>query len=348
MKSRSSAGPALAAGIMTAAALMMFRRTARQRYSFEGKSVVITGGSRGLGLELARLFANEGAHLTLLARTAETLERARGELEQMGARVLVISCDVRDQNDVEQAIATSIRRYGGIDVLINNAGIIQVGPYDRMQLHDFRDAMDTHAWGALHAIMAALPTMRQHRAGRIVNISSIGGKIGVPHLLPYTMSKFALSGLSQGLRSELARDGILLTSVYPGLMRTGSHINASFKGRNRSEFAWFSILAANPLFSINARRAARQIVEACRAGRPDLTITAKARWAAMANAVFPGLTAGILQMADYFLPHRGLESSAEEHKGFESTSRWSPSVLTRFADRASERNNETFQKGLAR
>jgi hypothetical protein len=129
-------------------------------------------------------------------------------------------------------------------------------------------------------------------------------------------------------------------------MRTGSHINASFKGRNRSEFAWFSVSAGAPLVSIDARRAARQIVDACRAGRAELTITTQARCAAMANAIFPGVVAKILQTANFFLPQSGLESPAEEHKGFESTSSWSPSVLTRFADKAAVRNNETFQRGL--
>jgi short-subunit dehydrogenase len=162
------------------------------------------------------------------------------------------------------------------------------------------------------------------------------------------MSKFALSGLSQGLRSELARDGILLTAVYPGLMRTGSHINASFKGRNRSEFAWFSLSAGMPVLSIDARRAARQIVRACRKGSPELTITPQARVASIANAVLPSVMAQALRAANSLLPDGGAESSSREHKGWESTSRWSPSLLTRFADNASVRNNEVFQRGQGR
>jgi NAD(P)-dependent dehydrogenase (short-subunit alcohol dehydrogenase family) len=336
------------AGIAAAAtAIAVLRAASRKRYSFEGKSVVITGGSRGLGLELARLFAREGAHLTLIARTPATLDRARIELEGSGARVIAIPCDVRDRKQVEAAIAETIRHFGVIDVLINNAGVIQVGPYDVMELQDYEQAMATHAWGPLYAIMAALPHMRRRRVGRIVNISSIGGKMGVPHLLPYVMSKFALAGLSQGLRSEVARDGILVTAVYPGLMRTGSHINASFKGRNRSEFAWFALSAGMPLLSIDSRRAARLIVRACRKGRADLTITPQARAAAVANAAFPNAVSRALQAANSLLPDGGAESSSRERKGWESTSRWSPSLLTRFADCASVRNNEVFQKEQA-
>jgi short-subunit dehydrogenase len=242
----------------------------------------------------------------------------------------------------------TIQQFGTIDVLVNNAGVIQVGPYDQMELADFEDAMATHAWGALYTTMAALPHMRRRHSGRIVNIVSIGGKLGVPHLLPYTMSKFALSGLSQALRSEVARDGIHLTAVYPGLMRTGSHINASFKGRNRSEFAWFSISAGTPLVSINADRAAYQIVRACRNGRAELIITPQARVAALANAVLPSIVSRALQTANALLPDPGRELFSEERKGWESTSRWSPSLLTRLADRASEKNNETFQREVGK
>src|SRR4051812_38145356 len=228
---RTSVGLITAAG--AAVGIAALRAALRTNYSFREKSVVITGGSRGLGLELARIFAREGARITLIARTVETIEKARGELQSMGASVLAIPCDIRDRGQVETAITEIVRHFGAIDVLVNDAGIIQVGPYDQMQLEDYENAMATHAWGPLYMIMAALPHMRSRGAGRIVNISSIGGKVAVPHLLPYTMSKFALTGLSQGLRAELAQDGIVVTTVCPGLMRTGSHINASFKGRNR-------------------------------------------------------------------------------------------------------------------
>ncbi len=319
----------------------------RRKYCFRDKSVVITGGSRGLGLELARQFASEGARITIIARTAETLEKARVELEKMGARVLAIPCDVRDRGQVEAAIAEVVQHFGSVDVLVNNAGIIQVGPYDRMQLDDYEDAISTHAWGPLYMIKAALPHMRRRGEGRIVNISSIGGKVAVPHLLPYTMSKFALTGLSQALSVELARDGILVTSVFPGLMRTGSHINASFKGRNRSEYAWFSISGALPPVSIDATRAAKKIVNACRNGRVDLTITPQASLMAIANAVLPSLVTRAMRIANALLPGPGAESPSEEHKGFESRSALSPSLLTRLSDKASDRNNETFHRRLA-
>src|SRR5262249_29078614 len=143
---------------------------------------------------------------------------------------------------------------------VNNAGIIQVGPMETMTLADYQEAMRVHYWGPLYTALAVLPQMKQRRAGRIVNITSIGGKVAVPHLLPYVGSKFALVGLSEGLRAELMKDGILVTTVVPGLMRTGSPRNAFFKGQNEAEYAWFKIGDSIPVLTTSAERAARRIV----------------------------------------------------------------------------------------
>jgi NAD(P)-dependent dehydrogenase (short-subunit alcohol dehydrogenase family) len=308
--------------------------------SFAGQSVVIVGGSRGLGLVLARQLAHEGARLALLARDREELERARADLRDQGADVTVISCDVRDRADVESAIASVVEQLGGIDVLINDAGVIQVGPFSHMAAEDFQDALATHFWGPFHAVAAVLPHMRRGGARRIVNISSIGGKIAVPHLLPYSASKFALTGLSEGLRAELAQEGIVVTTVCPGLMRTGSTYNALFKGKHRQEFAWFHVADALPGFSIDARRAARQILDACRHAEAELIITWPARLAVLFNALCPETTARILALTNRVLPGTSASGDAA-HTGWQSTSRWVPSKLTALADRATLENNET-------
>jgi len=181
--------------------------------------------------------------------------------------------------------------------------------------------------------------MRQRRSGRIVNISSIGGKIGVPHLLPYTISKFALSGLSQGLRAEIAQHGISITAVYPGLMRTGSHINASFKGRHRDEFAWFAIADSLPWISIDGRRAAAQIVDAARHGDAELVVSWPARLAVLASALAPAAVAMANGLANRLLPGRAVDGD-QSHSGWQSGSRWAPSVLTRSSERSAAENNE--------
>ena len=333
MKRSIVAGAVIGAGLLV-------RSAVRTRLTFQGKTVLITGGSRGLGLEIARLFAAEGANVCLVARTASSLERAQMELEQTGARILPLVCDIRLRHQVDETIQKATSHFGSIDVLVNNAGVIEVGPSNHMGLEDYQKAMDTHAWGSLYTMLAVLPHMKQQESGRIVNISSIGGKIGVPHLVPYCMSKFALAGLSEALGNELAQQNILVTTVFPGLMRTGSHANASFKGQHRSEFAWFSVAAASPALTISSGRAARQIVEACRLGKAEVVIAPQARVACIARNLLPGIFYKITRTTAAFLPKPGKESETASYSGWASWSRWSPSLLTRLADRMIPRNNE--------
>ncbi|UFS69181.1 SDR family oxidoreductase [Geomonas sp. RF6] len=324
-----------AAAVVTSA---MARRL--RRVSFAGASVVITGGSRGLGLELARLFADERAAVTLLARDAEALERARLDLERRGADVLALQCDVANPHEVQQAVDQIMRYRRRIDVLVNNAGIVQVAPMENLDLQDFRDAMDIYAWAPLYTVSAVAPLMRRQGGGRIVNISSIGGIVAVPHLLAYSVGKFALTGLSDGLRAELAKDGIRVTTVIPGLMRTGSHLHAFFKGQHRKEYAWFSISDAFPLFSSSSRTAARKILNACRYGDARLIISLPATLMHACNALFPGVYAGATELAARLLPAPDPAYGGVLHLGRESRSRFTPRILTSLADRAAERNNE--------
>jgi NAD(P)-dependent dehydrogenase (short-subunit alcohol dehydrogenase family) len=337
---------AVAVGAAAFGALLAARTWQRRgAYDFNGKSVLITGGSRGLGLIMARELALEGAKLTLIARNEEELDRAVRDLRhrQPGVDVTAVPADVRRRYDAERAIARTIEQHGRIDVLINNAGIIQVGPLDHMKLTDYEDAMNTHFWGPLYMIMAALPHMRGKSEGRIVNISSIGGKVAAPHLVPYSASKFAVAGLSEGLRAELARDNIVVTTVYPGLMRTGSPVNAMFKGKRPQEYAWFAISDSLPLASIDAGRAARQIIDACRYGRATLVITVQARLAAMAKEIAPELFADVMTFISEMLPPPSAAADGDIAKpGRESESKWAaPSApLTASTYKAAQENNE--------
>ncbi len=328
---------------LTAAGATALATRRRPLPGFRGASVLITGGSRGLGLEIARRFAAEGARLSLVARDAQELERARRELSGYGADVMVQTCDVRQREEATHAVASVVAARGCLDVLVNNAGVVQVGPWGNMTREDFDNAMAVHAWGPLHMMQAAIPAMQAQGGGRIVNISSIGGLVAVPHLLPYSMSKFALVGLSDGLRAELARDKIRVTTVAPGLMRTGSHVNAQFKGQHEKEYVWFAFSAASPLFATRADQAARRIVEACRRGQARLIITPQAKLLHIVNALFPGVTAAGQKLAARLLPKPAGGAGYQLWTGQQSRPRRMPEFLTRLGDQAALRNNETLQ-----
>jgi NAD(P)-dependent dehydrogenase (short-subunit alcohol dehydrogenase family) len=332
----------LTAGLAAAYVATRLSR-ARLGISFEDRVVVITGGSRGLGLVIARLLVDEGARVVLLARNLEELQRAHDDLESRGrGEVMAIRCDVRRRFDVRDAVEAILERWRGIDVLINDAGIIQVGPLDNMVHEDFENAMATHFWGPLHLILEIAPIMRHRRFGRIVNISSIGGRIAVPHLAPYSASKFALTGLSDAVRAELDPYGIRVTTVAPGLMRTGSPVNAHFKGQHDVEYSWFKIASSIPGLTIAAENAARKIVEACRYGDPALTITMPAKIAAAANAVAPAAVARAMMLVTRLLPASNGMAGNIVKLGIENEAktRWTPSIVTRLTDNAAVANNE--------
>lgn len=306
-----------------AACLFLAHRLTRRPYNLRGKVVLITGGSRGLGLLLAREVVRQGAKVAICGRNQAVLDGAADDLRRCGGQVLAIGCDVAVREDVERLIDAVFGHWQKIDVLINNAGTIQVGPVEVMTIGDYRSAMDTHYWGPLYAILGVLPSMRRNGGGRIVNIASIGGKISVPHLLPYSASKFALVGLSQGLCSELAREGIVVTTVCPGLMRIGSPRNALFKGRHRAEYTWFSLSDSIPGASMSAERAARQIIRACRHGHADLVLSLPAAVAARVHGLAPGFVARALGWVNRMLPGAG-GIGTRSARGFESQSRAFP------------------------
>jgi short-subunit dehydrogenase len=333
---------AFAAGALAIGAALIARglRAARA-YDFHGKSVLITG-ARGLALELARQLGREGARVTLAARDEGELTRAREDLAGRGVDAATMTCDIANREAAQQLVRDVVARAGGIDVLINNAGIIQVGPLAHMQRGDFEEAMAVHFWGPLHTMLEAIPDMKRRGGGRIVNISSIGGKIGVPHLAPYCASKFALTGLSESVRAELAANDVYVTNVCPGMMRTGSPFNAWFKGRHRDEFTWFIISDSIPGMSIHSSRAASQIIDACRHGDAELVITLPAKLAVIANALMPESVAMMMALANRFvLPEATGDSAGDRRRsGWQSMSGMAPSKLTTLTNRAAADNNQ--------
>jgi NAD(P)-dependent dehydrogenase (short-subunit alcohol dehydrogenase family) len=198
---------AFALGAAALAAEKIVKRTTA--LDLQGKRAVVTGGSRGLGFALAQELRAQGARVAICARGEEQLMRARAKL---GDDVVAIPCDVSDRAQVDAFIG----EVGPVDALVNNAGVIAVGPWQTQTIDDFRESMDIQFWGVVHTTLAVLPSMIDRGGGRIANVTSIGGKVSVPWLLPYNSAKFAAVGFSEGLRAELAGTGVKVTTVVPG------------------------------------------------------------------------------------------------------------------------------------
>lgn len=334
----------LAAGAAAGGALMIARAvlTRDREYDFRGKVVLITGGSRGLGLVLARQFAAEGARIAICARGSEELSAAENDIRSYGADVFAVRCDLAVREDVERMVADVISHFGQIDVLINNAGTIAVGPIESMKLEDYHYSMDTIFWAGVHTAYYVVPHMQERRTGRVVNIGSVGGKVGVPHLTTYSAAKFALTGWSRALRGELLKDGIVVTTISPGLMRTGSPRHAEFKGKNTAEYAWFKISDSLPVLSMSAEQAAHEIIEATRRGAVDVVLGMPAKVAVLFDQLFPEVSGDLTAVAGKLLPAMG-GVGTEKRRGADSESGVSESDLTRLTDDAARRNNEVLK-----
>ena len=311
-RTRWGARLALAAGFAYAGARLVGRLRAEK---LRGQVVVIAGGSRSLGLMLAREFADAGCRLVIGARDEHDLDEARRDLEARGAEVLAQRCDVGNRADIDLLVAEARERFGGIDILVNVAGLIQVGPAASMTLDNFRDAMAVNFWGPLQTMDAVVAEMQARGRGHIVNITSIGGVIPVPHLLPYVCAKAAAVALSEGLGAELRKDGIKVTTVIPGLMRTGSFPKAYFKGDAARELAWFRALSTSRFTAMSARRAARRIVAAVARGDAQLVLGVAAKFGRLTTVLVPGLVRRLFALGNRLLSSGERDGSKTEQPG---------------------------------
>ena len=303
----------LTAGALAGAAALTTRRAPDD---LRGEVAIVTGASRGLGLLLARELARQGCSLIICARDPAELGRAAVQLREDGAEVSSVACDVTDQDAPSRLVRAALDRYGRLDIVVSNAGIIQVGPVQAATPEHFETALDVMALAPARLALAALPVMQGQRHGRIVTIASIGGKLGVPHLLPYSTAKFAAVGFSEGLRAELGAGPVAVTTVVPGLMRTGSHLQARFTGQADKEFTWFGLGASLPLLSMDAERAARQIVGAVRERRAEIILTPAGQVVSRVANLAPGLTSEVLHLVQRLaLPGPAGASAADGGEG---------------------------------
>jgi short-subunit dehydrogenase len=301
------------------------------RMDLRGKRAVVTGGSRGLGFALAAELRAQGARVAICARGEEQLRTAQAKL---GDDVVAIPCDVADRDQVD----AFLDEVGPVDVLVNNAGVIAVGPWQTQTVDDYRELLDIHLFGVVHTTLAVLPSMIERGEGRIANVTSIGGKVSVPWLLPYAVSKFAAVGFSEGLRAELAGTGVKVTTVVPGLMRTGSFLSAWFKGdRAPLEYGLFAPLSGTPATTVSAERAARRIVGAVRRGDAEVTLGLHALLASRTTALAPAAVQTVLGLVARSLPEvRGTQRT----RGSDIDSPVDDLPVTAPGRRAAERLNQ--------
>ena len=295
-----------AGAIAAAAAVGMLAWRFRPGESLQGDVALVTGGSRGLGFLISRTLLERGCRVAICGRDAETLAQARDRLErETGGSVTAYQCDVGDVDAVAAMMDRLMDELGGLDVLVNNAATIQVGPRETMDLEAYHRAMDIAFWGTVHTTRAALPHMLRQGRGRIANITSIGAAAAVPHLLPYDAAKHAVLGYSEGLRAELDGSGVSVTTVMPGLMRTGSPVHVEYRGQTEKEYAWFAAGDILPVTSINAVRAAHRIVLALSRRETRVVLSWPARILRLAHHLAPTLTVRVLGVANRLLPDAG-------------------------------------------
>ncbi len=335
-----TAGAVSAAGAVAAAKLMA--RAAKPKLDLHGKVVLITGGSRGLGLALAYELGKFGSRLALCARNANELEEARMRLAKRGIEAAVFPCDLTEESEIQPLVARILDRFGKIDVLINNAGIISVAPVDDVHHADFERAMKTMFWAPVNLSFAVLPHMKERGSGNIVNITSVGGRVSVPHLLPYCCAKFAFVAFSNGLSVELDSQHVRVLTVVPGLMRTGSYLNAEFKGSAEREFAWFGVIGNTPGLSVSAGYAVRSIVKALQYRRRTCTISLAAKTLIRAEALMPEMTQAILASVNqYLLPASRGQKQAQSGKILNSSFNQLYHAVTSLGKAAAQALNES-------
>ena len=303
---------------------------------------VVLGGSRGLGFLVARELVQRGHHVVVAARDADDLDTAAQDLREWGS-VSAMTCDVRDAHEVGELVGRVEHEVGPIEVLVTVAGIIQAAPAESLVLQEFEDAMATMAWGPIHAAMTVLPHMRRRGRGRIGTVTSIGGMVSPPHLLPYATAKFAAVGFSDGLAAALSGTGVTATTIVPGLMRTGGHVHARFGGDAAAEYAWFAPVASLPVVSVDAERAARRIVDALLAGRAMVVLTPLAWLGIRVRGLAPGTTTRLMGLMGRLLPDAPPREGARTVEGAEARRRLSSPLvdrLTTLGDRAARRHQD--------
>src|SRR5918998_1185040 len=283
------------------------------RTGAEGRVVVITGASRGIGRATARLFAEGGASVVLAARSEGALLEAAAECEALGGRALAVPTDVADWKAVERLARRTVEHFGRVDVWVNNAVLVAVGRLENVPPEANRRVVEANLLGYIYGAQAVLPRFRKQGSGVLINMSSGFGLVGAPYADAYTATKFAQRGLSQALRGELRGSGVHVCTIMPGGVDTPAYrLAANYSGRAMG----FDGFLASP------ERIARVVVRCAERPRPEVVVGNSARALRIAHAFTPK----IVERAAARTVERGLlrQAPAECSSGnlYESSAEW--------------------------
>jgi short-subunit dehydrogenase len=248
---------------------------------FKGRTVLITGASTGIGRAAAKAYAAAGADLVLAARRLPLVEEAAREAEALGVRALPVRCDVTQGEDVERLVREADAAFGGLDVLINNAGRGLYGPLEAVGEDQLRQVFELNVFALWRVTRAALPLLRRRPGAQVMNVSSVLRHRGLPLLGGYCASKAAVNAMTESLRAELAGEGIRVLLVSPGLTES------EFREHRMTAEGWKQ--DAIPLKAMSAEEVATAMVRASLRGRRDTVLTLPGRVMVLANRLAPGL-----------------------------------------------------------
>lgn len=261
--------------------------------AFQDNVVILTGASSGIGREMALQLASQGAKIALAARREEMLKELAAECEALGGWVLVVSTDVSDEAQCKNLVERTAAEFGRVDTLINNAGVTMWAKFEEMEVLDpFEKVMRVNYLGSLYCTYYALPYLKES-AGRIVVVSSMAGRTGVPFRSGYSASKFALAGFFETIRIELAEYGVSVTMTYPDFVKTDTRLQAFGPDGEK--------LDKRPLrkgkLMMTADKAAGLILKAAAKRKRELLMSARGKVGQWVKLIAPGIVDGVAKRA---------------------------------------------------
>ncbi len=300
---RWGAGIWLAVSLAGLSAAALARR--RRRLDLEGRVAIVTGGARGLGLAITRTLVQQGCRVAICGRDEKVIARCVDEYRSRGFTILGQACDVSNPDQVKAFLELVLDSYGEVDILVNNAAQCYVGPASELDALDMQLALQNIFWGQFHWTMAVLPRMRARRFGRIVNITSLGGKLPIPHQAAYVAAKHAATGWSETLAAELEHEGIVVSTITPPPLRNGAPLHAHYNGSREREFTWFASALTSPLSATSADRVAGVVVEAIARGQHERAVSPLSWLVARAHGLAPNLVGTGLRWIARRMPPAG-------------------------------------------